>query len=176
MHETVSTVSSVRHNGCQWGSEQPPPAPTGAVREDHCRADLAAPGPSPQAVSVTAADDADGADANVGFRCGRALPALGNSRPRRARGIVVPRPDRGIPRNRVFTGARKITEYFEEKLVEILHDTHFRKTKLRSGDTRLACARNARSSASHDHGSVWTALRRRNSAIRGLELMRPSGR
>jgi hypothetical protein len=30
MHETVSTVSNVRHNGCQWGSEQPPPAPTGA--------------------------------------------------------------------------------------------------------------------------------------------------
>ena len=48
MHETVSTVSNVRHNGCQWGSEQPPPAPTGA-------------GP------VAAADDADGTDANAGF-------------------------------------------------------------------------------------------------------------
>ena len=31
MRETVSTVSGVCHNGCQWGSEQPPPAPTGAV-------------------------------------------------------------------------------------------------------------------------------------------------
>jgi hypothetical protein len=31
MHETVSTVSGVRNNGCQRGSEQPPPAPTGAV-------------------------------------------------------------------------------------------------------------------------------------------------
>jgi hypothetical protein len=31
MHETVSTVSNIRHNGCQWGSEQSPPAPTGAV-------------------------------------------------------------------------------------------------------------------------------------------------
>jgi hypothetical protein len=51
MHETVSTVSNVRHNGCQWGSEQPPPAPTGA-------------GP------VAAADDADGTDANAGFRFG----------------------------------------------------------------------------------------------------------
>ena len=31
MRETVSTVSNIRHNGCQWGSDQSPPAPTGAV-------------------------------------------------------------------------------------------------------------------------------------------------
>ena len=46
-HETtVSTVSSVRHNGSQSGSGQPPPAPTGAVPRDHCRADLAGRGPA----------------------------------------------------------------------------------------------------------------------------------
>ena len=63
---TVSTVSSVRHHGCRSGSGQPPPAPTGAVREDHCRADLVGRGPAAPAVSVTVADDADGADANTG--------------------------------------------------------------------------------------------------------------
>jgi len=31
MHKTVSTVSNIRHNGCQWGSEQSPQGPTGAV-------------------------------------------------------------------------------------------------------------------------------------------------
>jgi len=31
MRETVSTVSNIRHNGCQWGSDKSPPAPTGAV-------------------------------------------------------------------------------------------------------------------------------------------------
>ena len=67
---TVSTVSSVRHNGFRSGSGQPPPAPTGAVREDHCRADLAGRGPAAQAVSDTVADDADGADANNGIGCG----------------------------------------------------------------------------------------------------------
>ena len=64
------TVSSVRHNGLRSGSGQPPPAPTGAVREGHCRADLAGRGPAAQAVSDTVADDADGADANAGFRFG----------------------------------------------------------------------------------------------------------
>ena len=67
---TVSTVSSVRHHGFRSGSGQPPPAPTGAVREGHCRADLAGRGPAAQAVSVTVADDADGADANAGFLFG----------------------------------------------------------------------------------------------------------
>jgi hypothetical protein len=63
LESTVSTVSNVRHNGFRSGSGQPPPAPTGAVREGHCRADLAGRGPAAQAVSVTVADDADGADA-----------------------------------------------------------------------------------------------------------------
>jgi len=70
LESTVSTVSSVRHHGLRSGSGQPPPAPTGAVREDHCRADLAGRGPAAQAVSVTVADDADGADADAGFRFG----------------------------------------------------------------------------------------------------------
>ena len=63
---TVSTVSNVRHNGLRSGSGQPPPAPTGAVREGHCRAIWLA-GAQPL---NTVADDADGADANTGIGCG----------------------------------------------------------------------------------------------------------
>jgi hypothetical protein len=70
IESTVSTVSSVRHDGFRSGSGQPPPAPTRSVREDHCRADLAGRGPAAQAVSDTVTDDADGADANAGIRFG----------------------------------------------------------------------------------------------------------
>jgi hypothetical protein len=70
LESTVSTVSSVRHDGFRSGSGQPPPARTGAVREGHCRADLTCRGPAAQAVSDTVADEADGADANTGIGCG----------------------------------------------------------------------------------------------------------
>jgi hypothetical protein len=50
---TVSTVSSVRHNDHDPWSSQPPPDPVGAARDDSHR-----PG-------ITAADDADGADAKA---------------------------------------------------------------------------------------------------------------
>jgi len=59
---TVSTVSSVRHQGSRSGSKQPPqPAD---VCDNKYRQDLVDPCPIGQ-VSATAADDADGADANA---------------------------------------------------------------------------------------------------------------
>jgi hypothetical protein len=64
---TVCTVSSTRDHGP--GSGQPPPQSPGAVCDDNCRPELVGPCPIGQ-VSVTAADDADGADANAAFRFG----------------------------------------------------------------------------------------------------------
>jgi hypothetical protein len=58
LENTVSTVSSVRHSDHDAGSIQRPPGPVGADRDVSHRP------------AVTAADDADGADANaaLGFR------------------------------------------------------------------------------------------------------------
>src|SRR6266516_298344 len=53
---TVSTVSSVRHPDHDPRSSQPSPGPGGAARDESHRA------------VVTAADDADGADAKAGLR------------------------------------------------------------------------------------------------------------
>src|SRR5262245_39059788 len=64
---TVSTVSSVRHQGSLSGSKQPPSA--NDVRDNKYRSDLVGPRAIGQA-SVTAADDADGADANVALHFG----------------------------------------------------------------------------------------------------------
>jgi hypothetical protein len=64
---TVSTVSSVCHQGSRSESKQP--QPTDEVRGKKYRSDLVGPcsmfGPS-----VTAADDADGADAKPAFSVG----------------------------------------------------------------------------------------------------------
>jgi hypothetical protein len=62
---TVSTVSSVRHQGSRSESKQPPP--TDDVRHNKHRPDLASPCSIGQA-SLTAADDADGADANAALK------------------------------------------------------------------------------------------------------------
>jgi len=64
---TVSTVSSVRHQGSRLGSKQPQPADP--VRDDKYRPVLVSPCSIGQA-SVTAADDAHGADANAAFCVG----------------------------------------------------------------------------------------------------------
>jgi hypothetical protein len=63
---TVSAVSIVRHQGSRSGSKQPQPADD--VRDNKYRPDLVGPG-SIRHASVTAADDADGADANAAFFC-----------------------------------------------------------------------------------------------------------
>jgi hypothetical protein len=64
---TVSTVSSVRHQGSRSGSKQPPPADD--VPDNKYRPGLVSPC-SIREASVTAADDADGADANAAFCVG----------------------------------------------------------------------------------------------------------
>jgi hypothetical protein len=58
---TVSTVSSVRHQGSRSGAKQPQPADD--VRDDPDLVGLCSVGQA----SVTAADDADGADGNAAF-------------------------------------------------------------------------------------------------------------
>ena len=65
---TVCTVSSVRDNGSRSGSG-PPPKPAGAVCDDKRRPGSVGAYPTVH-LSVTAADDADGADANGTFRLG----------------------------------------------------------------------------------------------------------
>jgi len=62
----VSTVSSVCHQGSRSDSKQPQPADD--IRDNKYRHDLVSPCSIGQA-SATAADDADGADANAAF-CG----------------------------------------------------------------------------------------------------------
>jgi len=64
---TVSTVSSVRRQGSQSGSNQPQPA--NHVRDNKYRPDLVSPCSIGQA-SVRGADDADGADAKAALRFG----------------------------------------------------------------------------------------------------------
>ena len=66
---TVSTVSSVRDDGSLSWSGQPRPGSADDVCNDNCCADLVGPRSIGQA-SVTAADDADGADANPALRFG----------------------------------------------------------------------------------------------------------
>jgi hypothetical protein len=61
---TVSIVSSVRDHGL--GSQQPSPGAADGVCDNNYRPDLLGPRPIGQA-SVTAADDADGADAKAAF-------------------------------------------------------------------------------------------------------------
>jgi hypothetical protein len=64
----TQTPVFVAGNRSPSGSGQPPPAPTGAVREDHFELIWLVGAPAGQVVSVTAADDADCADANPARR------------------------------------------------------------------------------------------------------------
>jgi hypothetical protein len=64
---TVSTVSSVRDQGSRSGLKRPQTEDD--VRDNKYRPDLVSPCSIGQA-SVTAADDADGADANAAFSVG----------------------------------------------------------------------------------------------------------
>ena len=64
---TVSTVSSVRHEGSGAGSNRPQTAD--GIRDNKYRPNLIGPCSIGQA-SVTAADDADGADANAASSVG----------------------------------------------------------------------------------------------------------
>ena len=69
MNPIISSAPSAASATMDPGLGQPPLRPAGEVRDDDYRPDLVGPCPIGQ-VSVTAADDAVGADANADFRFG----------------------------------------------------------------------------------------------------------